>query len=76
MVALLLKKLGPTFMSKLKGTFAFAICDAQTGRVLAACDRHATHSLWQAHLQVSNTTWLFLACTCVEKMQAHQGQCL
>jgi hypothetical protein len=59
-VALLLKKLGPTFMSKIKGTFAFAVYDAHTGRVLAVCDCHATHHLWQAHLPADNS--LIISC--------------
>lgn len=54
-VTLLFKKLGPTFMSKIKGTFAFAIYDAHVGRVLAACDRLASFTLEQAHLQADNS---------------------
>jgi Glutamine amidotransferase domain len=59
-VALLFKKLGPTFMSKLKGTFAFAVYDSASGRALAAADRAASHPLWQAHLAADNT--LVIAC--------------
>jgi hypothetical protein len=59
-VVYLFKKLGPTFMSKLKGSFAFVVYDARVGRVLAVCDRTATFSLWQAHLSSDNT--LVIAC--------------
>lgn len=59
-VALLLKKLGPTFMSKLKGRFAFAVYDAHSGRVLAVRDCAGTHPLWQAHLAADHS--LVIAC--------------
>lgn len=60
MVALLLKKLGPTFMSKIKGIFAFAVYDAHTGRALTVCDCHASFRLWQAHLAADNS--LIISC--------------
>lgn len=56
----LFKKLGPMFMSKLKGSFAFVVYDAHVGRVLAVCDRTASFSVWQAYLASDNT--LVVAC--------------
>lgn len=49
-VALLFKKLGPTFMSKLRGAFTFAVYDSNVGRVLAANDCNGSNSLWQGHV--------------------------
>lgn len=50
LVALLFKKLGPTFMSKLRGAFTFAVYDSNVGRVLAANDCNGSGSLWQGHV--------------------------
>jgi asparagine synthetase B (glutamine-hydrolysing) len=49
-VALLFKKLGPTFMSKLRGVFTFAVYDSNVGRVLAANDCNGSNALWQGHV--------------------------
>ena len=62
----LFKKLGPTFMSKMKGAFAFVVYDAQLGRVLAVCDRLATFPMLQGHLHEDGS--LVVACG------AHAGE--
>lgn len=61
-VALLFKKLGPTFMSKLRGSFSFVVYDSQVGYVLATNDCNGTHKLWQAHIASDNS--LLIACNC------------
>lgn len=60
MVALLFKKLGPTFMAKMRGSFAFAVYDAHVGRVLAANDVTASNNLWQGHIDAD--ACLVVAC--------------
>ena len=59
-IACLFTQLGSSFMSKLKGHYAFCAYDAHSGRVLAVNDTYCSRDLWQGHLQEDHS--LILGC--------------
>lgn len=60
MISELYALMGATFMAKLKGTFAFCLYCADSGRVLVANDAAGDHNLYQAHLKEDHS--LLVSC--------------